>query len=155
MRRRTAPKRKILPDPKFSDLVLAKFINVLMLNGKKSVAEKITYKALDTIEQKGNNKPIDTFKKALTNIGPQVEIRSRRMGGSTYQIPVEVRADRKMALAMRWVIAAARKRGEKGMQLRLAAEILDAVQNRGAALKKKEDTHKMAEANKAFAHFRW
>lgn len=155
MRRRSAPKRTILPDPKFGDLVLAKFVNILMLNGKKSVAEKIIYNALDVIENKGNKEPLLVFKKALDNIGPQVEIRSRRMGGSTYQIPVEVRAGRKMALAMRWIIEAARKRGEKGMQLRLAAEVLDAIANRGSALKKKEDTHRMAEANKAFAHFRW
>ncbi len=155
MRRRSAPKREILPDPKFGDLVLAKFVNILMLNGKKSVAETIVYSALDTIEAKGNAQPIEVFKQALENIGPQVEIKSRRMGGSTYQVPIEVRADRKIALAMRWIIDASRKRGEKGMQLRLAAEVLDAVQNRGAALKKREDTHRMAEANKAFAHFRW
>ncbi len=155
MRRRSAPKREILPDPKFGDLVLAKFVNILMLDGKKSVAERIVYDALDTIESKGNPEPIDTFKQALDNIGPQVEIKSRRVGGSTYQVPVEVRADRKMALAMRWIIEAARKRGEKGMKLRLAGEVLDAVQNRGSAFKKKEDTHRMAEANKAFAHFRW
>ena len=155
MRRRSAPKREILPDPKFGDLVLAKFVNILMLDGKKSVAEKIVYDALDTIEAKGNAEPIDTFKQALDNIGPQVEIKSRRVGGSTYQVPVEVRADRKMALAMRWIIEAARKRGEKGMKLRLAGEVLDAVQSRGTAFKKKEDTHRMAEANKAFAHFRW
>ncbi len=155
MRRRSAPKRKILPDPKFGDLVLAKFVNILMLDGKKSVAEKIVYEALDTIEAKGNVAPIDVFKKALENIGPQVEIKSRRVGGSTYQVPIEVRSERKMALAMRWMIEAARKRGEKGMKLRLAGEVLDAVQNRGTALKKKEDTHRMADANKAFAHFRW
>ncbi len=155
MRRRAAPKRQILPDPKYGDLVLAKFVNILMLDGKKSVAEKIVYDALDTIESKGNAEPIDTFKKALDNIGPQVEIKSRRVGGSTYQVPVEVRSDRKVALAMRWIIEASRKRGEKGMKLRLAGEVLDAVQNRGTAFKKKEDTHRMAEANKAFAHFRW
>ena len=155
MRRRSAPKREILPDPKFGDLVLAKFVNILMLDGKKSVAEKIVYDALDTIEAKGNAEPIEVFKQALDNIGPQVEIKSRRVGGSTYQVPVEVRADRKMALAMRWIIEAARKRGEKGMKLRLAGEVLDAIQNRGSAFKKKEDTHRMAEANKAFAHFRW
>jgi len=155
MRRRSAPKREILPDPKYGDLVLAKFVNILMLDGKKSVAEKIVYDALDTIESKGNAKPIETFKQALEKIGPQVEIKSRRVGGSTYQVPVEVRPDRKVALAMRWIIEASRKRGEKGMKLRLAAEVLDAVQNRGSAFKKKEDTHRMAEANKAFAHFRW
>lgn len=155
MRRRSAPKREILPDPKFGDLVLAKFVNILMLDGKKSVAEKIVYKALDTIETKGNAQPIEVFKQALDNIGPQVEIKSRRVGGSTYQVPIEVRAERKTALAMRWIIEASRKRGEKGMKLRLAGEVLDAVQNRGSAFKKKEDTHRMAEANKAFAHFRW
>lgn len=155
MRRRRAPKRVILPDPKYNDLVLAKFVNVLMLNGKKSVAEKIVYKALDVIESKGNKEPITVFKRALDNVGPQVEIKSRRMGGSTYQVPIEVRTERRMALAMRWMITAARKRSEKGMQLRLAAEVLDAVANRGAALKKREDTHRMAEANRAFAHFRW
>ena len=155
MRRRSAPKREILPDPKYGDLVLAKFVNILMLDGKKSVAEKIVYDALDTIESKGNAEPIETFKQALQNIGPQVEIKSRRVGGSTYQIPVEVRADRRVALAMRWIIEASRNRGEKGMKLRLASEVLDAVQNRGTAFKKKEETHRMAEANKAFAHFRW
>ncbi|BBB24532.1 small subunit ribosomal protein S7 [Isorropodon fossajaponicum endosymbiont JTNG4] len=155
MRRRSAPKREILPDPKFGDLVLAKFVNILMLDGKKSVAEKIVYEALDTIEAKGNAQPIEVFKQALDNIGPQVEIKSRRVGGSTYQVPIEVRSERKIALAMRWIIEASRKRGEKGMKLRLAGEVLDAVQNRGSAFKKKEDTHRMAEANKAFAHFRW
>ena len=155
MRRRSAPKREILPDPKFGDLVLAKFVTILMLDGKKSVAEKIVYDALDTIEAKGNPEPVEVFKQALENIGPQVEIKSRRVGGSTYQVPVEVRADRKIALAMRWMIEASRKRGEKGMKLRLAGEVLDANQNRGSAFKKKEDTHRMAEANKAFAHFRW
>jgi small subunit ribosomal protein S7 len=155
MRRRQAPKRDILPDPKFGDLTIAKFVNILMLDGKKSVAEKIIYDALDVLESKGNKEPVDTFKQALDNIGPQLEIKSRRVGGSTYQVPVEVRETRKMALAMRWIIEAARKRGEKGMKLRLAAEIMDAIQDRGAAFKKKEDTHRMAEANKAFAHFRW
>lgn len=155
MRRKSAPKRDILPDPKYNDLVLAKFVNILMLDGKKSIAEKIAYAALDNIESKGNAEPIKTFKKALENIAPQVEIRSRRVGGSTYQVPVEVRAERQNTLAMRWLIEASRKRGEKGMKLRLAAEILDAIQNRGSAFKKKEDVHRMAEANKAFAHFRW
>ena len=155
MRRRSAPKREILPDPKYGDLVLAKFVNILMLDGKKSVAEKIVYDALDAIESKGNAEPVETFKQALDNIGPQVEIKSRRVGGSTYQVPVEVRPDRKVALAMRWIIEASRNRGEKGMKLRLAGEVLDAVQNRGTAFKKKEDVHRMAEANKAFAHFRW
>jgi len=155
MRRRSAPKREILPDPKYGDLVLAKFVNILMLDGKKSVAEKIVYDALDTIESKGNAEPIETFKQALEKIGPQVEIKSRRVGGSTYKITDEVKQKHKVALAMRWIIEASRKRGEKGMKLRLAGEVLDAVQNRGTAFKKKEDTHRMAEANKAFAHFRW
>lgn len=157
MRRRTASKREILPDPKFNDLVLAKFVNILMLDGKKSIAEKIVYNALDIIEAKNSadTKPVETFKKALANIGPAVEIKSRRVGGSTYQVPVEVRSERKTVLAMRWIIEASRKRGEKGMKLRLAGEVLDAVQNRGTAFKKKEDMHRMAEANKAFAHFRW
>ncbi len=155
MRRRQAPKRVILPDPKYGDLVLAKFVNILMFNGKKSVAEKIVYNTLDTIESKGNADPVELFKKALSNIKPKVEIKSRRMGGSTYQVPIEVRSERKIGLAMRWIIEAARKRSEKGMQLKLAAEVLDAVANRGLAIKKREDTHKMAEANKAFAHFRW
>ncbi len=155
MRRRQAPKRVILPDPKYGDLILAKFVNILMFNGKKSVAEKIVYSALDTIEKKGNAKPVEVFKKALDNIRPKIEIKSRRMGGSTYQVPIEVRTERKTGLAMRWMIEAARKRSEKGMQLRLAAEVLDAIANRGLAIKKREDTHKMAEANKAFAHFRW
>ena len=154
-RRREVPKREILPDPKYGDMQLAKFINALMMHGKKSVAEKIVYDALDTIEAKGNAEPIEVFKQALDNIGPQVEIKSRRVGGSTYQVPIEVRSERKIALAMRWIIEASRKRGEKGMKLRLAGEVLDAVQNRGTAFKKKEDTHRMAEANKAFAHFRW
>ena len=155
MRRRSAPKREILPDPKYGDLVLAKFVNILMFDGKKSVAEKIVYGALDAIESKGNAEPIKAFKQALENIGPKVEIKSRRVGGSTYQVPVEVRAERKNALAMRWIIEASRKRGEKGMKLRLAGEVIDAIQNRGSAFKKKEDTHRMAESNKAFAHFRW
>lgn len=155
MRRRAAPKREILPDPKYNDFIIAKFVNILMLDGKKSVAEKIVYAALDNIHNKGNAEPMEVFKKALDNIAPQVEIRSRRVGGSTYQVPVEVRSERQKTLAMRWLIDASRKRGEKGMKLRLAAEILDATQSRGSAFKKKEDVHRMAEANKAFAHFRW
>ena len=155
MRRRAAPKRQILPDPKYGDLVLAKFVNILMLDGKKSVAEKIVYDALDTIESKGNAQPIETFKKALDNIGPQVEIKSRRVGGSTYQVPVEVRSDRKIALAMRWIATYSRSRSEKNMTLRLANELLDACEGRGEAVKKKEDTHRMAEANRAFSHFRF
>ena len=155
MRRRAAPKRLILPDPKYHDLVLAKFVNILMLDGKKSVAEKIVYDALDTIESKGNAEPVETFKKALENIGPAVEIKSRRVGGSTYQVPVEVRPVRRNALGMRWLVDAARKRGEKSMAQRLAAEMLDAAENKGSAVKKREDVHRMAEANKAFSHFRF
>ena len=155
MRRRAAPKRQILPDPKYGDLVLAKFVNILMLDGKKSVAEKIVYDALDTIESKGNAEPIETFKKALDNIGPQEEIKSRRVGGSTYQVPVEVKSNRGQALALRWLIDATRKRKNKTMSEKLYYELLDASQNKGSAIKKREDTHKMAESNKAFAHFRW
>ena len=155
MRRRAAPKRLILPDPKYHDLVLAKFVNILMLDGKKSVAEKIVYDALDTIESKGNAEPVETFKKALENIGPAVEIKSRRVGGSTYQVPVEVRSDRKVALAMRWIISGARNRSGRTMIEKLASELADAAQGVGAAVKKREDTHRMAEANKAFAHYKW
>ncbi|SFV54197.1 SSU ribosomal protein S7p (S5e) [hydrothermal vent metagenome] len=154
-RRKAATKRKILPDPKFHNLVLAKFVNILMLDGKKSVAERMVYGALNTIEGKGHKEPVAVFEKALENIGPQVEVKSRRVGGSTYQVPIEVRADRKKALAMRWIVEASRKRGEKGMRLRLAGELIDAAENKGSAFKKKEETHRMAEANKAFAHFRW
>jgi len=154
MRRRSAPKREILPDPKYGDLVLAKFVNILMLDGKKSVAEKIVYEALDVIESKGNAEPIETFKQALEKIGPQVEIKSRRVGGSTYQIPVEVRPDRKVALAMRWIISYSKSRKGQTMADKLAAELLAAANNDGSAVKKKEDTHRMAEANKAFSHFR-
>ncbi len=154
-RRRTAEKRNILPDPKFGSQKIAKFINMLMLSGKKSVAEKIVYGALDVIAEKGKGEPIEVLEKALDNVVPTVEVKSRRVGGATYQVPVEVRADRRMTLAMRWLIDSARNRGEKGMRLRLAGEILDAAEHRGAAVKKREDTHRMAEANKAFAHYRW
>jgi len=154
-RRRVVGQRKILPEPKFGSQLLAKFMNVVMLDGKKSVAERIVYGALDIVAEKTGKAHLDIFEEALDNIRPTVEVKSRRVGGSTYQVPVEVRADRKIALAMRWIIEASRKRGEKGMKLRLAGEVLDAVQNRGTAFKKKEDTHRMAEANKAFAHFRW
>ena len=155
-RRRVAEKREILPDPKYSDLVLAKFINMVMRSGKKSTAEKIVYGALDEMGQrsKGGN-PLELFSKALGNVRPVVEVKSRRVGGATYQIPVEVRSDRSMALAMRWLVDAAKKRSEKNMGLRLAGELMDASENRGSAIKKREDTHKMAEANKAFSHFRW
>jgi small subunit ribosomal protein S7 len=154
-RRREVPKREILPDPKFNDRLVAKFINNLMLDGKRSTAEKIVYGAFDLLEERGGEQPVELFKKALDNIRPTVEVKSRRVGGSTYQVPVEVRSDRRNALAMRWVINFARGRAEKTMQERLAAELLDAVNNRGSSVKKREDTHRMAEANKAFAHYRW
>jgi small subunit ribosomal protein S7 len=154
-RRRVVAKRQILPDPKFGDLTLAKFVNIIMVDGKKSVAEKIVYGALDIVVEKGNDDAIETFTKALDNVRPAVEVKSRRVGGSTYQVPVEVRPSRQTALAMRWLVDAARKRSEKSMGQRLAGELLDASQNRGTAVKKREDTHKMAEANKAFSHYRW
>ncbi|HEB58272.1 MAG TPA: 30S ribosomal protein S7 [Gammaproteobacteria bacterium] len=154
-RRREAEKRNILPDPKFGSQKIAKFINMLMLSGKKSVAEKIVYGALDVIAEKGKGEAVEVLDKALDNVVPTVEVKSRRVGGATYQVPVEVRADRRMTLAMRWLIDSARNRGEKGMRLRLAGEIMDAAEHRGAAVKKREDTHRMAEANKAFAHYRW
>lgn len=155
-RRRVAAKRVILPDPKFGSEILAKFINVVMRNGQKSVAEKIVYGALAIIAEKNKNaEPIDLFEKALDNIRPAVEVKSRRVGGSTYQVPVEVRPVRRNALAMRWLTETARKRGEKSMGQRLAAELLEAAENRGSAVKKREDVHRMAEANKAFSHYRW
>lgn len=154
-RRRAAVKREILPDPKFHDKDLAKFINIMMLNGKKSVAEKTVYGALDILVEKTKADAIDSFNKALENIKPFVEVKSRRVGGATYQVPVEVRASRQGALAMRWLVDASRKRGEKSMGRRLAGELMDAVENKGNAVKKREDTHRMAEANKAFAHYRW
>ena len=154
-RRREVPKREILPDPKFNDRQVAKFINNLMLDGKRSTAEKIVYGAFDLLEERGGEQPVELFKKALENIRPTVEVKSRRVGGSTYQVPVEVRSERRNALAMRWVITYARGRAEKTMQERLAGELLDAVNNGGTSIKKKEDTHRMAEANKAFAHYRW
>jgi small subunit ribosomal protein S7 len=155
-RRRVAAKREILPDPKFGDRTLAKFVNILMKNGKKSIAEKIVYGALDQIGKKGGSEEsIEVFNKALENIRPVVEVKSRRVGGATYQVPIEVRANRGNTLAMRWLVDAARNRNEKSMGLRLAAEISDAFENRGTAVKKREDTHRMAEANKAFSHYRW
>ena len=154
-RRREVPKREILPDPKFGSKMLAKFINTVMKNGKKSIAEKIIYGALDTIAAKKGGDGIDVLEKALENTRPSVEVKSRRVGGATYQVPVEVRASRQDALAMRWLVEAARKRGEKSMAAKLAGELMDANEKRGAAVKKREDVHKMAEANKAFAHFRW
>lgn len=155
-RRREVPKRIVLPDPKFGSIQIAKFVNMIMKNGKKSTAESIIYKALDRITEKSTEgEAVDVMGKALENVKPMVEVKSRRVGGATYQVPVEVRPDRRNALAMRWIIEAARKRGEKSMQLKLAGELMDASENRGSAVKKREDTHRMAEANKAFAHFRW
>ncbi|MDD3650744.1 30S ribosomal protein S7 [Immundisolibacter sp.] len=154
-RRRVPAKRDILPDPKFGDKVLAKLINVIMHDGKKSVAESIVYGALDRLSEKAGGDPLEKVRQALANVGPLVEVKSRRVGGANYQVPTEVRPSRQQALAMRWLIDAARKRGEKSMALRLAGEIGDAAENRGAAVKKREDTHRMAEANKAFSHYRW
>jgi len=154
-RRRVAEKREILPDPKYKDQVLAKFINMVMRSGKKSVAEKIIYGALDEISTKNKGDALEVFAKAIENIRPLVEVKSRRVGGATYQIPVEVRHDRSTALAMRWLVDAAKNRGEKNMGLRLAGELMDACESKGTAIKKKEDTHRMAEANKAFSHYRW
>lgn len=153
-RRREVPKRVILPDPKFGSIVLAKFVNTLMKDGKKSVAEKIVYKALDDISQK-KGADMDILNDALENVRPSVEVKSRRVGGATYQVPVEVRSSRQDALAMRWLVEAARKRGEKTMAQKLSGELMEAAEKRGFAVKKREDVHKMAEANKAFAHFRW
>ncbi|MGF1476734.1 MAG: 30S ribosomal protein S7 [Geminicoccaceae bacterium] len=156
MRRRAAEKREVLPDPKFGDVVLAKFVNNLMLDGKKSVAEGIVYGAFDRIEQRsGGKNPLETFHEALENVKPSLEVRSRRVGGATYQVPVEVRPERRQALAIRWLIQTASKRSEKTMTERLAGELIDAAQGRGAAFKKREDTLRMAEANRAFSHYRW
>ncbi len=154
-RRSSAPKRHILPDPKYKSLDLAKFINIVMKDGKKSTAEKILYGAIDLIGEKQKTEGLDVLLKALDNVSPMVEVKSRRVGGATYQVPVEVRPVRQKALAMRWLADAARRRGEKSMAQKLAGELMDAAENRGAAVKKREDTHRMAEANKAFAHYRW
>jgi len=154
-RKRVVVKRTIDPDPKFNDRLLAKFVNNLMYSGKKSVAERIIYSALDQIAQRTKDDPIKVFKKAVENVKPAVEVRSRRVGGSTYQVPVEVRTDRRQALAIRWIITYSRNRSEKNMAERLAAELIEASQGRGSSVKKREDLHKMAEANKAFAHYRW
>ena len=154
-RRRVAAKREILPDPKFGNVTLAKFMNHVMVGGKKSLAERIIYGALDLIEERMKRDPVDVFEEALANVAPMVEVKSRRVGGATYQVPVEVRSSRQQALAMRWLVDYARARGEKSMPQRLAGELIDACQGRGAAVKKREDTHRMAEANKAFAHYRW
>jgi small subunit ribosomal protein S7 len=154
-RKGQAPKRKILPDPKFKDKTISKFINRLMWDGKKSVAERSFYSSIEIVQKKTDEDGLKVFKQALDNVKPMLEVRSRRVGGSNYQVPVEVRAERKIALAMRWLINSARNRGEKSMQERLAAEIVDAFNQRGTAVKKREDVHKMAEANRAFSHFRW
>lgn len=154
-RRHRAEKRVVDPDPKFGDKTVSKFMNYVMIDGKKSAAEKIVYGALDRVEEKLRRPPVDLFKEALENVTPALEVRSRRVGGATYQVPVEVRPDRKQALAMRWIINAARSRNETTMVDRLSNELMDAAQNRGAAVKKREDTHKMAEANRAFSHYRW
>ena len=156
MRRRAAPKRKIIPDSKYESEVVAKFMNQLMVDGKKSIAEKIVYGAFEQLEKTNSKEdPVETFKKVLDKVAPVVEVRSRRIGGATYQVPVEVRAKRRTALAMRWIVDAARKRNEKSMHLRLAAELQDASQKKGNAVRKKEEVHKMAESNKAFSHFRF
>ena len=154
-RRRVAAKREILPDPKYGDKSLTKFINIIMYSGKKSVAEKIVYGALDIVSEKAKGEPIELFNKAIENIRPVVEVKSRRVGGATYQVPVEVRPERQATLAMRWLVDASRNRGEKSMDRRLAGELSDALENKGSAVKKREDVHRMAEANKAFAHYRW
>ena len=154
-RRRVVAKREVLPDPKFGNSTLAKFMNHVMISGKKSVAESIVYGALDIVEERTKRDPIEVFDEALENIAPMVEVKSRRVGGATYQVPVEVRAIRRNTLAMRWLIDAARRRSEKDMAARLAGELADASESRGAAVKKREDTHRMAEANRAFSHFRW
>ena len=154
-RRRAAEKREILPDPQYADQVVTKFINCMMLDGKKAVAEKIFYGALETAERRGGMEAVQAFHTALENVRPNLEVRSRRVGGATYQVPVEVRAERAQALAIRWLIGAARSRPEKTMEDRLAGELVDAINNRGGAVKKREDTHRMAEANRAFSHYRW
>ncbi|MBX2821333.1 MAG: 30S ribosomal protein S7 [Rhodothermaceae bacterium] len=155
MRRRKAERRTVLPDPKFNDQLVSKFVNSVMASGKKSVAQNIVYHAFDVIEEKTGEPGIDIFKKAVNNVSPLVEVRSRRVGGATYQVPIEVRPDRRVALAFRWIIQYARSRGDKSMALRLAKELMSAANGEGGSIKKKDDTHRMAEANKAFAHFRF
>ena len=154
-RRHRAEKREVIPDPKFKDVVVSKFMSCLMFDGKRSLAERIVYGAFEQIESKSGNEPVKVFHDALENVRPHLEVRSRRVGGATYQVPVEVRSDRAQALAIRWLIDSSRKRGERTMVSRLSAELMDASNNRGNAVKKREDTHKMAEANRAFAHYRW
>jgi len=155
MRRAGAAKREVLPDPKYGSRLVAKFVNIMMIRGKKSTAERIMYDAMTSVEDRSKQEALKMFKTAIDNVKPAVEVKSRRVGGSTYQVPVEVRPDRRTSLAMRWMIVAARRRSERSMADKLAAEFLDAANNRGMAVKKREDTHKMAEANKAFAHYRW
>ena len=154
-RRKSPPKRTVLPDPKFKNIEITKFVNIIMKDGKKSIAEKIVYSALEQVESKGHNEPVTSLFDALEKVAPKVEVKSRRVGGSNYQVPVEVRPERRLALGMRWMVEASRNRNEKSMDKRLAGEILDALEGRGSAVKKCEDTHRMAEANRAFAHFRW
>ena len=154
-RRREVPKRKIIPDPKYKDKLVSKFTNTLMFDGEKAVAEGILYGSFDVIGERFKEDPLEVFRKALDNVKPKLEVKSRRVGGATYQVPVEVRPERRVALAMRWLVQYSRDRGEKTMKERLASEFVDAAQNRGNAVKKRDDTHKMAEANKAFAHYRW
>jgi small subunit ribosomal protein S7 len=154
-RRREVPKRPILPDPMYKDKLVAKFVNQIMQHGKKSTAERALYGSFDIIRDRFKQDPIEVFRQALDNVKPKLEVKSRRVGGATYQVPMEVRPERRMALAMRWLVSHSRKRGEKTMRERLAAELADAANNRGSAVKKREDTHKMAEANRAFAHYRW
>ena len=155
MRRAGAAKREVIPDPKYGSRLVAKFVNIMMIRGKKSTAERIMYDALTTLEDRTKQEALKMFKTAVDNVKPAVEVKSRRVGGSTYQVPVEVRPDRRTSLSMRWIIGAARRRAERSMAEKLSAELLDAANNRGTAVKKREDTHKMAEANKAFAHYRW
>jgi small subunit ribosomal protein S7 len=154
-RRREVPERQVIPDPKYSNKLVSKFINSIMIDGKKSVAESILYGAFDMIEEKTKEDPVKVFEKAIENVRPMIEVKSRRVGGSTYQVPTEIRPSRRTALGIRWIIGYSRGRSEKGMANKLAGELMDAANQRGASIKKKEDTHKMAEANKAFAHFRW
>ncbi|WOJ89363.1 30S ribosomal protein S7 [Methylocapsa polymorpha] len=154
-RRHSAEKREVIPDAKFGDVILTKFMNSIMYDGKKSIAETIVYNAFDIIGQKTKSEPLGVFKQALENVAPAIEVRSRRVGGATYQVPVEVRMERRQALAIRWIITAARARNDKTMVDRLSAELMDAANNRGNAVKKREDTHRMAEANRAFSHYRW
>ena len=154
-RRREVPKRKVQPDPKYRSRIVSKFITKMMYDGKKSTAERALYDAFDLVEERYNQDPLEVFKKAIENVKPKIEVKSRRVGGATYQVPIEIRSNRRLALSMRWLINYSRARGEHTMRERLAAEFVDASQNRGAAIKKREDTHKMAEANKAFAHYRW